>query len=48
MFNPYLHAAHAACWVENKEQENERQRTDTEEVAGNEDSSYQGTDCRDS
>ena len=48
MFNPYLHAAHAACWVENKEQENERQRTDTKEIAGNEGSSYQGADCRDS
>jgi hypothetical protein len=48
MFNPYLHAAHAACWVENKEQENERQRTDTEEIAGNEGSPYQGADCRDS
>ena len=43
MFNPYLHAAHAACWVEN-----ERQRTDTEEIAGNEGSPYQGADCRDS
>ena len=46
MFNPYLHAAHAACWVENKEKENERQRTDTEEIAGNEDSSYRGGEGR--
>ena len=48
MFNPYLHAAHAACWIENKEKENERQRTDTEEITGNEDSSHRGADCRDS
>ena len=48
MFNPNLHAAHAACWIETEETNYERQRTDTEEVAGNEDSSYQGTDCRDS
>ena len=48
MFNPNLHAAHAACWVGNEGEENERQRTDTEEVAGNEDSSHQGGEGRNS
>ena len=49
MFNPYLHAAHAACWVENKEKENadvRRRNKLAEEIKGDVSSSHRGGEGR--
>ena len=49
MFNPYLHAAHAACWVESKEKENadvRRRNKLAEEIKGDESSSHRGGEGR--
>ena len=41
MFNPNLHAAHAACWIDVHEQ-GEKNEREVPEVEGSEDSSDQG------
>ncbi len=42
MFNPNLHAAHAACWIDIHEQGKKDEREQIPEVEGSEDSSDQG------